>query len=355
MKERETVAIHELTHDDLLPLKAVTFASQNIHEREDLQRILRKHIDAVAPDTFVVAEEFADWEDSSRSIDLLCLDKQANLVVVELKRTEDGGHMELQAIRYAAMVSKMTFADAISAHAKFLTKTGGNPAEAENAILNFLDWEEPKGSDFGQDVRIVLVSANFFKEITTSVLWLNERELDIRCVRLIPYQFMGKTILDIQQVLPLPEATEYQIRLRKKAAEERNMQDTRYDLKINEKLYPKLYKRSLFLTVARALVDLGKPVSELQKILPARKFVGVPGKLTGDDFRAVISEMKTPSGAAYDARRYYLDDSDLFVSDGKTWAFSNQWSINDMPDLDQLISKYPEAKISYSIAAKGLD
>ena len=34
---------------------------------------------------------------------LLCIDREANLVVVELKRTEDGGHMDLQAIRYAAM------------------------------------------------------------------------------------------------------------------------------------------------------------------------------------------------------------------------------------------------------------
>jgi RecB family endonuclease NucS len=92
------VAIHELTQDALIPVKPVTFASQNIFEREDLQRILRKHIDAVAPDTLVIAEEFADWEDSSRSIDSLCLDKQANLVVIELKRTQDGGHMELQAI-----------------------------------------------------------------------------------------------------------------------------------------------------------------------------------------------------------------------------------------------------------------
>src|SRR5262249_5999053 len=223
------------------------------------------HIDAVAPDTLVIAEEFADWEDSSRSIDLLCLDKQANLVVIELKRTEDGGHMELQAIRYAAMVSKMTFADAVNAHAKFLTKTGGNSSEAENAILSFLGWDEPKGSEFGQDARIVLVSANFSKEITTSVLWLNERELDIRCVRLTPYNFMGKTLLDIQQVLPLPESAEYQIRLRKKAAEERNTQEsgadwTRYDLKIGEKFYPKLYKRNLFLTVVRALVGQGKSV-----------------------------------------------------------------------------------------------
>ena len=46
---------------------------------------------------------------------------------------------------------------------------------------------DPKVSEFAQDVRIVLVSANFSKEITMSVLWLNERDLDIRCVRLIPY------------------------------------------------------------------------------------------------------------------------------------------------------------------------
>ena len=31
------------------------------------------------------------------------LDNAARLVVVELKRTDDGGHLELQALRYAAM------------------------------------------------------------------------------------------------------------------------------------------------------------------------------------------------------------------------------------------------------------
>lgn len=349
------MAIHELTHDSLLPIKPVTFASQNIREREDLQRILRAHIDAIAPETFVIAEEFSDWEGSWRSIDLLCLDKLANLVVVELKRTEDGGHMELQAIRYAAMISKMTFADAVSAHAKFLAKIGENITEAENSILSFLGWDDPKENEFGQDVRIVLVSANFSKEITTSVIWLNERGLDIRCVRLIPYEFGGKTLLDIQQVLPLPEAAEYQVRVRKKAAEERNANEggadwTRYDLRIGAELHQKLYKRQLFLLVVRALVTNGATVTQIQEVLPGRKFLGVPGKLSGDEFRKLASEMKTPNGAAYDFRRFYVDDDDLFYSEGKTWALSNQWSIKFMPALDQLISKYPNVGLSYSVA-----
>jgi hypothetical protein len=351
------MAIHEITHDALVPLKVVTFASQNILESEDLQRILRTHIDAIAPETLVLAEEFSDWEGSWRSIDLLCMDKKANLVVIELKRTEDGGHMELQAIRYAAMISQMTFADAVNAHAKFLAKIGAEASKAENSILSFLGWDEPIASEFAQDVRIVLVAANFKKEITTSVMWLNERDLDIRCVRLMPYQFGDKTLLDIQQILPLPEATEYQVRLKKKAAEERKAQEggadwTRYDLKIGDKLLPKLYKRNLFLSVVGALVANGKGVTELQQFLPARKFLGLPGKLTGDEFRREVSEMKTPSGASYDPRRFYIDDEDLFFSQEKTWALSNQWSIKFMPQLDQLIASHPEVRLSYTVAAQ---
>src|SRR6185503_3968724 len=90
-----------------------------LRERGDLQRFLRDQIEVIAPDVLIVSEEFGGWEDSKRRIDLLGVDRSANLVVIELKRTEDGGHMELQAVRYAAMVSKMTFdkvVDVFAAH-----------------------------------------------------------------------------------------------------------------------------------------------------------------------------------------------------------------------------------------------
>jgi hypothetical protein len=164
--------IYELTREAIKPVDQISLASQGIRERYDLQRVLRAHINAISPDTYVLAEEYSEWEDSKRSIDLLCLDKEANLVVIELKRTDDGGHMELQAIRYAAMVSKMTFVQAVQAHSKYLEKIGGNPDDAEPEILKFLSWDEPRENNFAQDVRIVLVSADFKKEITTSVMWL---------------------------------------------------------------------------------------------------------------------------------------------------------------------------------------
>lgn len=69
-------------------------------------------------------EEFGDWDNSRRRIDLLAIDPQANFAVIELKRTNDGGHMELQAIRYASMISAMTFERAAQIHAEFLVRMG---------------------------------------------------------------------------------------------------------------------------------------------------------------------------------------------------------------------------------------
>jgi RecB family endonuclease NucS len=89
--------LYEVTADQLKRIEETSFREARIRERADLQRLLRSQIEIVLPDALVIAEEFGEWEESRRRIDLLAIDKDANLVVVELKRTEDGGHMELQA------------------------------------------------------------------------------------------------------------------------------------------------------------------------------------------------------------------------------------------------------------------
>ena len=96
----------------------------------------------IAPNLLVITEEFGEWEDSRRRIDLLAIDQDANLVVIELKRTDDGGHMELQAVRYAAMVSTMTFEKVVDLHGRFLSRQGVS-SDPKASILDFLEWEEP--------------------------------------------------------------------------------------------------------------------------------------------------------------------------------------------------------------------
>jgi len=96
--------LFRLTGQSIEQLPETSFASRGVRERGDLQRLLRANISVIAEDVLIIAEEFAEWDDSRRRIDLLGIDHDANLVVIELKRDEEGGHMDLQAIRYAAMV-----------------------------------------------------------------------------------------------------------------------------------------------------------------------------------------------------------------------------------------------------------
>lgn len=224
--------LYEMTPEAFRPINRASFAELRVWERNDLQRILRSQIDVLADDLYVIAEEFGEWDDSRRRIDLLAIDKQANLVVVELKRTHDGGHMELQAIRYASMVSAMTFDRAEQIHSEFLAQIGEPSDEARSRILAFLGWDSPDDEIFADDVRIVLVSENFGKELTTAVLWLRDRDIDIRCIRLRPYKDADKKMIDVQQIIPLPEAQTYQVQLRQKEQVGRKQRAERYDVRL---------------------------------------------------------------------------------------------------------------------------
>ena len=244
------MAIYKILEDQLSPLAETTFAKEAVKERDDLQRLLKKNIEIISPDTLVIAEEFGDWEDSRRRIDLLGIDKEANIVVIELKRTEDGGHMDLQAIRYAAMVSALTFEQAEKIFEKYLADNGSED-DARSVLTSFLDWidDDVNEDDFAQDVKVVLASAEFSKEVTTSVIWLNNQGLDIRCVRLKPYTNGSELLLDVQQVIPLPEAEEYQVKLRDKKRKEKQARASSkdrslYTLKYNEIVEFEAFKKA---------------------------------------------------------------------------------------------------------------
>lgn len=227
------MTIYALTNEQLVPVSATSFTAENIHERRHIQQLLKANIAVLGEDLMVIAEEFGEWVDSSRRIDLLCLDADANLVVVELKRTEDGGHMELQALRYAAMISAMTFEQLVETHARYRNPGQPDHDGAQAAILDFLGWASPDEDQFGQDTRIILASANFSKELTTAVLWLRDRDIDIRCVRLQPYRMAGGPILlDVQQLIPLPETASFQTQIGVKRQAERKQRSERHDIRL---------------------------------------------------------------------------------------------------------------------------
>lgn len=348
------MAIYELTSDTIREIEQAKFSEVGIKERVDLQRLLRDQVEVISPGTLVIAEEFGEWEDSRRRIDLLGLDKSANLVVIELKRTEDGGHMELQAIRYAAMISAMTFENTVEIFRRHLEKLGKDE-DPEAKILEHLEWDEPNEDEFAQDVRIVLASAEFSKELTTAVMWLNDRDLDIQCVRLKPYRDGERVLLDVQRIIPLPEVEDYRIQIKEKQRQERKARTsgpdhTRYDLTIGEKTYERLPKRAAIFTVVKHLCDRGVTPEAITDVIEWRKntmFRVVDGVVKSEEFVRRALERAKQEKKRFDAFRFYLGDDELIVSGNRTYALTKMWGNRTLQAIDLLNMAFPDSEISY--------
>ena len=184
------MSVYRITKEKCEELERTSFESLNILERSDMQRLLRDQPEVIEQELFILAEEYSDWEESRRRIDLLALDKEGHLVVVELKRSDQQSMMDLQAIRYAAMVANMTWDRVVAAHQEYIGKSPQGNYEAELQIRKHLKQEDvgiPAIKDT-KNPRIILVSADFSKELTHSVLWLNQVGLSISCVQLQPYK-----------------------------------------------------------------------------------------------------------------------------------------------------------------------
>ena len=350
------MSIFEVTPDSLKVLERTDFASQGLRERTDLQPLIRDQIEVLDSDLLVISEEFGEWEESKRRVDLLAVDREANLVVIELKRTESGGHMELQALRYAAMVSTMTFDKALEIYRAHLQRRGRDD-DPESSLLEFLEWDEPDEERFAQDVRVILASADFSKELTTAVMWLNQRDLDIRCIRLQPYADGERVFLDVQQVIPLPEIEEFQVQVREKAKRERQTRSTgrdmtRFDVEVLEKKYQDLPKRIAILRVVQALVQEGYAPEEIESLEGVAKgrfrkgcFRGVEGDLNEQDFIETVKQ----SHKIFSPLRWFTADDELLHYGGRTYAFSNQWGKNWWtPAMSALAESYPSAGIQFS-------
>lgn len=234
------MAIYKMLKDknELVELDPTSFGEQGVLERADLQRLLRDKPEVLERGLLIISEEFGSWQDSNRRIDLLGLDAEGRLVVVELKRGDTGQHMDLQAVRYAAMVANMTFQQTVHTFQDYLEKRAsepdGEPLEedaAETLIRDHLRHLGMEGLDdqaiHTEMPRIILVSENFSKELTTCVMWLNDSWMqgtgpEIKCVRLQPHQNGDETLIETSVVVPLPEASDYRTQFRIREQETRS-------------------------------------------------------------------------------------------------------------------------------------
>jgi hypothetical protein len=194
------------------------FDALGVKEREHLENWIVSHPNLLGTNLLVITKEYDKFDKSDKRVDILALAEDKKLVVIELKRSIEHSLADLQAIRYAAFCSTMSFDEMVALRAKHAK------LPVEKARLEICDFvNDPNFNKLDTTPRIILAAGTFNnQELTSCVLWLrNNFNVDIRCVEITPYRLDdGRLVLVPRVLIPLPEAEQYIIKTEAKAAKQ---------------------------------------------------------------------------------------------------------------------------------------
>ena len=118
----------------------------------------------------IVGKEFSGFDRTNERLDLLAVDEDGRLVVIELKRDDTGADAHWQAIKYASYVHRANRKDIVQMLADHEDIAY---EDAVSRLLQHLGADDLNG--LNNDQRIILASHRFAPEVTSAVLWLNEK------------------------------------------------------------------------------------------------------------------------------------------------------------------------------------
>lgn len=201
-----------LNDKTLTKLSPTNFASQNLLERYDIQEWITNNPEILGEDFLIISKELL--LPSGIRLDLLAIDKNARLVIIELKRDDSGKEADWQAIKYTSYCSSFLVDEIIDHYAAYL-KT--DQEEARDRIDEFIDEDL---DILNHSQRIILVSKEYHSDVISAVLWLRDYGVDIECLRLKPFvDGNGDLFIQPDKIIPLPEAKDYIIKKERKLKE----------------------------------------------------------------------------------------------------------------------------------------
>jgi len=207
----------------ITPVSAKSFSELGFTERKHLQEWLAYRPDALGEELLIIQKEFDGFDDTKERLDLLALDKGGNLVIIENKLDDSGRDVVWQALKYASYCASLTKLQVVEIFQKYLNRyqQGGDSYELLSEFFEAADIDEVK-LNTGNGQRLMLVAANFRKEVTSTALWLLGQGITVQCFKVTPYALGEQLLLSIDQIIPTPEAKELMIGISAKEAEEKS-------------------------------------------------------------------------------------------------------------------------------------
>ncbi|WP_375176630.1 DUF4268 domain-containing protein [Marinobacter mobilis] len=213
------------------PLEVKRFSDLGFTERKHLQEWLENYPQALSQgdgdELLIIQKEFDGFDDTRERLDLLAIDKDGNLVIIENKLDDSGRDVVWQALKYASYCANLKKQQVVEIFQRYLNQKAQNegtaPADAESMLLEFLQADDLQSVQLNtlKSQRLILVAAHYRKEVTNTVLWLSQFGVNCQCFKVTPYQAGTELFLNVEQIIPTPEASDFMIGMMAKEAEEK--------------------------------------------------------------------------------------------------------------------------------------
>lgn len=215
----------------LVPLEEKSFGDSKIKERAQFQEWLVRCPESLGEPLLIIQKEFDGFKDTKERLDVLALDKKGRLVVIENKLDDSGRDVVWQALKYVAYCSTLRKAELIEIYQSYLDSWDKGKV-AKEKLCEFLEVDDLDEIvlNEGNEQRLVLIAANFRKEVTATVLWLIGHGIQAQCIRAMLYGFGDQLFIDFQQIIPTPDAEDYMIGMAAKGSEETSARRTSHHL-----------------------------------------------------------------------------------------------------------------------------
>lgn len=206
--------VYKVVGDKAKQVKPITLAAAGLRERTHLQEWVIANPEILGEGVLVITSEFDRWvsqvgKDPDR-LDVLGLETSGRLVVAELKRDTAPEAVSLQAINYAARASRFTPELLAEAYLEFMGKASREaPDDATEALTALLTHAPDLSAETIENPRIVLVAGEFPPRVTSSVVWLSERGVDISLVRVQAYEWSDSHAITVSRVWPVPDLEDF--------------------------------------------------------------------------------------------------------------------------------------------------
>lgn len=218
-----------------------------------LEKWIVENPDLVGEPLLVLGHQLAEFEEDKDRLDILALDRSGEIVLIELKVSDDFRVTDLQALAYAGAYARRSSKDlarTLQRHLQKQANTAAQPAaggapvataaagdgngsgpvgaapaaptitfdEAAAKIAAFIEVEDFGDWQPSQHVRIKLVGPNFPRRVLQTVKWLGDvysvrlEAITVRLFETAPQKFS----LAFERLLPLPAEEDFDMTIRER-------------------------------------------------------------------------------------------------------------------------------------------